>query len=70
MGSLVPKEEYYHGGLYVFYIGENDISDLLFANLTVEQVNATIPDKVNAFATNITVYFTNSLIDPVCSRGL
>ncbi|KAI9097802.1 hypothetical protein K1719_025573 [Acacia pycnantha] len=55
--SMVPKEEYYGEALYVFEFGQNDISGLLFANLTVEQVNSTIPDKINALAQNITTIY-------------
>ncbi|KAH1213364.1 Esterase [Glycine max] len=51
--SLMPKEEYFDKALYTFDIGQNDLGAGFFGNLTVQQVNATVPDIVNAFSKNI-----------------
>ena len=51
----MPKEEYFDKALYTFDIGQNDLGAGFFGNLTVQQVNATVPDIVNAFSKNIKV---------------
>ncbi|KAL2317805.1 hypothetical protein Fmac_031681 [Flemingia macrophylla] len=51
--SLMPKEEYFHRALYTFDIGQNDLGAGIFGNLTVQQVNASVPDIVNAFTKNV-----------------
>ncbi|XP_028775025.1 esterase-like [Neltuma alba] len=51
--SLVPKEEYFGQALYTFDIGQNDLNAGVFTNKTVEQINASIPEIISAFSTNV-----------------
>ncbi|RDX90173.1 hypothetical protein CR513_27992 [Mucuna pruriens] len=51
--SLMPKQEYFHKALYTFDIGQNDLGAGFFGNLTIQQVNASVPDIVNAFSKNV-----------------
>ncbi|TKY56148.1 Esterase protein [Spatholobus suberectus] len=51
--SLMPKQEYFHKALYTFDIGQNDLGAGFFGNLTVQQVNASVPDIVSAFSKNV-----------------
>nr|Q7Y1X1.1 RecName: Full=Esterase; AltName: Full=Early nodule-specific protein homolog; AltName: Full=Latex allergen Hev b 13; AltName: Allergen=Hev b 13; Flags: Precursor [Hevea brasiliensis]AAP37470.1 ENSP-like protein [Hevea brasiliensis] len=50
--ELVPEEYYFEKALYTFDIGQNDLTEG-FLNLTVEEVNATVPDLVNSFSANV-----------------
>ncbi|XP_061341950.1 esterase-like [Gastrolobium bilobum] len=51
--SLMPKEEYFPEALYTIDIGNNDLNAGCFGNLTVQQVNASVPDIVNSFSENV-----------------
>ncbi|PQM37513.1 esterase-like [Prunus yedoensis var. nudiflora] len=51
--SLMPKEEYFSKALYTFDIGQNDLGEGFFDNLTVQQVNASVPDIISGFSENI-----------------
>ncbi|EEF48394.1 Esterase precursor, putative [Ricinus communis] len=51
--TLMPKEEYFSKALYTVDIGHNDIGDGLLTNMSIEQVNASVPDMVNEFSANI-----------------
>ncbi|XVF36906.1 hypothetical protein REPUB_Repub19eG0099100 [Reevesia pubescens] len=53
LASLMPKEEYFPKALYTFDIGQNDLGEGFFANLTIAEVNASVPDMVNKFSANI-----------------
>lgn len=53
--TLMPKEEYFHEALYTFDIGQNDLGAGFFENMTVQQVNASVPDIVNSFSKNVKV---------------
>ncbi|XP_043701606.1 esterase-like [Telopea speciosissima] len=48
--ELLPVEEYFSQALYTFDIGQNDIGAGIFGNLSVQEVNATIPDIINQFS--------------------
>ncbi|TYH64576.1 hypothetical protein ES332_D07G276300v1 [Gossypium tomentosum] len=51
--SLMPREETFAKALYTFDIGQNDLTQSLFLNMTIVQVIAAIPDIVNHFSDNI-----------------
>ncbi|KAI5355299.1 hypothetical protein L3X38_008194 [Prunus dulcis] len=51
--SLMPKEEYFSKALYTFDIGQNDLGEGFFGNLTVQEVNASVPDIISGFSANI-----------------
>ncbi|KAK2399490.1 GDSL esterase/lipase [Trifolium repens] len=51
--TLMPKEDYFSKALYTFDIGQNDFAAGLGSNMTLQQVNATVPDIVNTFIENI-----------------
>ncbi|KAI4337817.1 hypothetical protein L6164_016188 [Bauhinia variegata] len=51
--SLMPKAEYFPEALYTFDIGQNDLGAGFFTNMTVQQVNASVPDIINGFTTNV-----------------
>ncbi|XP_047179460.1 esterase-like [Vigna umbellata] len=51
--ALMPKEEYFDEALYTFDIGQNDITVGFFGNTTLQQVNASIPDIISNFTSNI-----------------
>lgn len=53
--TLMPKEEYFHEALYTFDIGQNDLTAGFFGNMTLQQFNATIPDIIKSFTSNIKV---------------
>ncbi|KAK8290415.1 hypothetical protein V6Z11_D07G257200, partial [Gossypium hirsutum] len=48
--SLMPREETFSKALYTFDIGQNDLRQSLFLNMTIVQVIAAIPDMVNHFS--------------------
>ena len=51
----MPKGDYFSKALYTFDIGQNDLSERFFNNMTIEEVKASIPDMVNKFSTNVKV---------------
>ncbi|WVY90516.1 hypothetical protein V8G54_036030 [Vigna mungo] len=51
--ALMPKEEYFDEALYTFDIGQNDLTVGFFGNMTLQQVNASIPDIISNFTSNI-----------------
>ncbi|XP_062023010.1 esterase-like isoform X2 [Rosa rugosa] len=51
--SLMPKEEYFSKALYTFDIGQNDLGEGFFGNMTIQEVNASVPDIITGFSTNI-----------------
>ncbi|KAK7275637.1 hypothetical protein RIF29_16757 [Crotalaria pallida] len=51
--TLMPKEEYFSNALYTFDIGQNDITAGFLGNMTVQQVNASVPDVVESFSANV-----------------
>ncbi|KAK4572821.1 hypothetical protein RGQ29_031013 [Quercus rubra] len=51
--TLMPKADYFSKALYTFDIGQNDLSEGFFGNMTIEEVNASIPDIVNKFSINV-----------------
>ncbi|KAJ4700680.1 GDSL esterase/lipase [Melia azedarach] len=57
--NLMPKEEYFSKGLYTFDIGQNDLGAGFFANMSVEEVNASVPDIINKFSANIKNIYNN-----------
>ncbi|KAJ4967248.1 hypothetical protein NE237_019097 [Protea cynaroides] len=50
--EILPKGEYFSPALYTFDIGQNDLAAGFFGNLSVEEVNATIPDIISQFYTD------------------
>lgn len=51
----MPKEEYFPKALYTFDIGQNDLGEGFFAKMSIEEVNATVPDIIDGFSTNVRV---------------
>ncbi|PRQ26545.1 putative alpha-L-fucosidase [Rosa chinensis] len=51
--SLMPKEEYFSKALYTFDTGQNDLGEGFSGNLTIQEVNASVPDIITGFSTNI-----------------
>uniref|UniRef100_A0A2N9F541 Esterase n=1 Tax=Fagus sylvatica TaxID=28930 RepID=A0A2N9F541_FAGSY len=51
--NLMPKGDYFSKALYTFDIGQNDLGEGFFSNMTIEEVNASVPDIVNKFSTNV-----------------
>ncbi|XP_027368349.1 esterase-like [Abrus precatorius] len=51
--TLMPKEEYFAEALYTYDIGQNDLTAGFFGNMTLQQVNDSIPDIVNNFTANV-----------------
>ncbi|KAJ9146303.1 hypothetical protein P3X46_028585 [Hevea brasiliensis] len=49
----VPERDYFEKALYTFDIGQNDLGAGFSGNLSVEEVNATVPDIVNSFSANV-----------------
>ncbi|XP_074573914.1 alpha-L-fucosidase 3-like [Curcuma longa] len=45
----LPKEEYFSRALYTIDIGQNDLTEGYFRNLTTEEVKSTIPDILDKF---------------------
>jgi len=67
----MPKEEYFHKALYTFDIGQNDLGAGFFGNMSVEEVNASVPNIVNTFLTNVKVTCFYSLFLPnICYSEL
>ncbi|GLT69539.1 hypothetical protein SLA2020_416830 [Shorea laevis] len=50
--NLLPEMDSFPKALYTFDIGENDLAEG-FMNMTVEEVNASVPDIVNRFSINV-----------------
>ncbi|KAK4589164.1 hypothetical protein RGQ29_019954 [Quercus rubra] len=52
--NLMPKGDYFSKALYTFDIGQDDLAKgFFFGNMTIEEVNASIPDIVNKFSINV-----------------
>ncbi|KAK9945800.1 hypothetical protein M0R45_011299 [Rubus argutus] len=51
--SLMPKEDYFSKALYTFDIGQNDLNEGFFSNVTIQEFNASVPDIITGFSTNI-----------------
>ncbi|KDP32799.1 hypothetical protein JCGZ_12091 [Jatropha curcas] len=52
--ELMPEKDYFEKALYTFDIGQNEFDVGFFANnMSVEQVNASIPDIVNTFSLSV-----------------
>ncbi|KAJ7959355.1 GDSL esterase/lipase [Quillaja saponaria] len=51
--NLLPKREIFGKALYTFDIGQNDLGARFFGNKTIEEVNASVPDVVNCFLSNV-----------------
>ena len=51
----MPKGDYFSKALYTFDIGQNDLGEGFLSNMTIEEVNASVPDIVNKFSTNVKV---------------
>jgi hypothetical protein len=60
----MPKEEYFQKALYTFDIGQNDLGAGFFGNMSVEEVNASVPNIVNTFLTNVKATSFYSLFLP------
>ncbi|XP_059431935.1 esterase-like [Corylus avellana] len=50
--NLMPESEYFPKALYTFDIGHNDLGEG-FSNMSIEAVNASVPDIVNNFSINV-----------------
>ena len=61
--SLMPKEDYFSKALYTFDIGQNDLGEGFFGNMTIQEVNASVPDIITGFSTNIKVII--SIYQPI-----
>ena len=51
----MPEEEYFEEGLYTIDIGHNDLAEGLYSNMSVEQVNATVPDIIRNISAHVKV---------------
>ncbi|KAI5355303.1 hypothetical protein L3X38_008198 [Prunus dulcis] len=51
--SLMPMESNFSKALYTFDIAQNDLAEGFSDNLTVQQVNASVPDIISGFSANI-----------------
>ncbi|KAK7301373.1 hypothetical protein RJT34_12236 [Clitoria ternatea] len=51
--TLMPKKEYFHKALYTFDIGQNDLTAGFVINMTLQQINASVPGLVNNFTANV-----------------
>ncbi|KAL5558410.1 hypothetical protein UlMin_034621 [Ulmus minor] len=52
--KLVPQLQggYFKEALYTFDIGQNDIAEGIFANMSLQQLKASVPDIISHFTTN------------------
>ena len=57
--KLVPQLQggYFKEALYTFDIGQNDIGEGIFANMSLQQIKASVPDIISHFTTNFKVLF-------------
>ncbi|XP_065876214.1 GDSL esterase/lipase At3g26430-like [Euphorbia lathyris] len=44
--KLLPKADYFSKGLYTFDIGHNDLGATFFANMTLDQIKAAVPEMI------------------------
>lgn len=58
--DLLPKEEYFSQALYTFDIGQNDLGAGFFGNLSIQEVNASVPDIVSNFSMDFKVNLTSN----------
>ncbi|KAG2705690.1 hypothetical protein I3760_05G068300 [Carya illinoinensis] len=49
----MPMKDYFPKAVYTFDIGQNDLGEGFFGNMTVEEVNASIPDILDKFSLNV-----------------
>ncbi|KAF3447614.1 hypothetical protein FNV43_RR12801 [Rhamnella rubrinervis] len=59
-GPVHDKYNYFKQALYTFDIGQNDLGEGIFGNLTIQQVNASVPDIVSSFSTNFKNIYNTS----------
>ena len=57
--DLLPNEDYFSRALYIFDIGQNDLTSGYFSNMSTEEVKETIPDILNQFTIVIQVSVCN-----------
>ncbi|XP_060673651.1 esterase isoform X1 [Ziziphus jujuba] len=50
--NYVTIAEYFKQALYTFDIGQNDLGQGFFSNMSIAEVNASVPDIINSFSTN------------------
>ena len=60
----MPMEEYFQKALYTFDIGQNDLAAGFLGKKSIEEVNASVPNFVNTFLTNVKVTIFYSLFLP------
>lgn len=51
--DLMPKKEYFPKALYTIDIGANDLGEGFFNNQSIQEVNASVPDIIDGFTTNV-----------------
>ncbi|XP_059629637.1 GDSL esterase/lipase ENOD8-like [Cornus florida] len=60
--DLMPEEDSFEEALYIFDIGHNDMAMELFANWTVEEVNAFIPTLINRLSNAIKNWYNGEIM--------
>ncbi|KAL5558408.1 hypothetical protein UlMin_034619 [Ulmus minor] len=55
--QFVRLKGYFKEALYTFDIGQNDIGESIFANMSLQQIKATVPDIISHFKTNFNLLF-------------
>lgn len=53
--DFLPKKEYFSKALYTIDIGQNDLGMGFFTNMSIEAVNASVPDMINRLSDHIKV---------------
>lgn len=53
--DFLPKKEYFSKALYTIDIGQNDLGMGFFTNMSIEAVNASVPDMINRLSEHIKV---------------
>ncbi|KAL8133690.1 esterase-like [Apium graveolens] len=57
--SLMPKEDSFAKGLYTFDIGQNDLTQALFMNTSIDDIKKMLPDLLNDFTAPIKVLYSS-----------
>ncbi|XP_047322449.1 GDSL esterase/lipase At1g54790-like [Impatiens glandulifera] len=57
--SLLPKEEYFEKGIYMFDIGQNDVGGVFWSNKTQDQIFVWISTVIDAFKQGLEELYSN-----------
>lgn len=61
--SLLPREEYFEKGVYMFDIGQNDVGGVFWSNKTQDQILAWISTVIDSFEQGLEELYSNGALN-------